>query len=219
MNAPVPCVPQQRGGSGLPFALFMTAANVVVYMEEKAPMSYLDDMKRLLRLDGGAYADIMNRQRSLRYTVINVMVLGLIYGAASLYFSSEVLARSGVSDSPYNAMLVVMVGVSVAFLVHGAAALFIWVFCRALGGCPQFLPPYLNLGAAAIAAWPLAPFAARLQVAPNVLSGAAALVAAVYALSVGYTAVQAAAGLSRGKMLVCAIATLIYAGCFLYLWT
>ena len=183
-------------------------------------MAYLDDMKRLLRLDSTVYAAFGAGNRALHYTVVNVAVLGLIYGTATLYFSRQVLAQSGAGSGHYNALVVVMVGLSLAFLMHGAAALFIWVFCRALGGCPQFLPPYLNFGAAAIALWPLAPLVARLQAAPpNPVLWTATLAAAAYALGVGYVAVQAAAGLSRGKMLLCGLATLGYIACFLYLWT
>ena len=183
-------------------------------------MPYLDDMKRILRLDGGVYADILTRQRALRYTVINVALLGLIYGGASLYFSRQILARGSAAEGHYNGLLIVMVGVSVAFLLHGAAALFIWVFSRAIGGCPHFMPSYLNLGAAAIALWPLAPLIARLQaVPPNAVIWTATLAAAAYALAVGYIAVRAAAGLSRGKMALCALVTLVYIACFLYLWT
>lgn len=183
-------------------------------------MAYLDDMKRLLGLDGTVFAEFGAGNRALRYTVLNVSLLGLIYGTATLYFSRQVLAQSGVANGHYNALVVVMVGLSVAFLMHGAAALFVWVFCRALGGCPDFLPPYLNLGAAAIALWPLAPLVARLQAfPPNPVIWAATLAAAAYALAAGYTAVQAAAGLSRGKMVLCGLATLGYIACFLYLWT
>jgi hypothetical protein len=171
-------------------------------------------------MDGGVYAEITARNLALRYSVINVALLGLIYGAAALHFSRPVLERSGAFEGHYNPLLVVMVGVSLAFLMHGGAALFIWVFCRALGGCAIFMGPYLNLGAAAIAVWPMAPLVALLQVEPaGFTAWAATLASAAYAIAVGYTAVQAAAGLSRLKMFLCAAATLFYVACFLYLWT
>lgn len=183
-------------------------------------MAYVNDLNRVMRLDGRIYAEMMERGRSLRYSVINVAVLGLIYGFASLHFSSEVLARSGVADGHINGVLVVMVGVSVAFLLQGATALFIWVFCRALGGCPHFMPPYLNLGIAAAALWPLAPLVAMIQVgASDTVIQVIALAMVAYGLAVGYVAVQAAASLSRPKMILCAVATVFYIGCFLYLWT
>ena len=177
-------------------------------------------MKRLLRMDAGIYGELMKRNLTLRFSVINVAVLGLIYALASLHFSQQVLAQSGVSGGSYNSLLVIMVGISVAFLIHGAAALFIWVFCRALGGCVAFMPPYLNLGIAAIALWPLAPLVALQQAGPgDGVIRAITLAAAVYALAVGYQAIQASAGLSRYKMMLCAVATLFYVGCFLYLWS
>ncbi len=183
-------------------------------------MVYFDDMMRLLRMDAGVYGEIMRRNLSLRFSVINVAVLGLIYGLASLHFSRQVLAQSGVVGGSYNALLVIMVGVSVAFLMHGAAALFVWVFCRALGGCAAFMAPYLNLGIAAIALWPLAPLVALQQVGPgDGVIRALTLAAVAYALTVGYKAIQAAAGLSPRKMMLCAIATVFYVGCFLYLWS
>ena len=183
-------------------------------------MHYFAHMVRILRLDASVYREIYESELSLRYCVINVLVLGLVYAGTVIHLGQQVLVRSGAGGEPaFSPVMVVMVGVSVAFLMHGGAALFVWVFCRGMGGCAHFTPPYLNLGFAAIALWPVAPGLALYQ------AGACAPVCAVvtlglvaYAALVIFVAVREVSGLSPVKMGIAAVATLIYVACFLYLW-
>jgi hypothetical protein len=181
-------------------------------------MNYFRNMRRLLMLDRAVYTEIY--ASALSYCVVNVALLGLIYGGTAVRYSEMLLEQMGKStNGNFNPLLVIMAGVSVAFLMHGGAALFIWVFCRGIGGRPAFLPLYLNMGIAAIAFWPLAPSAVVLQ------AGAASpaayfytLLAAAYALAVAFIAIKQSSGLSTIKALAAVAASIIYAGCFLYLW-
>jgi hypothetical protein len=183
-------------------------------------MEYFSHMLRILRLDTSVYREIYESELSLRYCVINVFVLGLVYAATVVHLGQQYLVRSSTAgEAAFNPLMIVMVGVSVAFLMHGGAALFVWVFCRGMGGCAHFTPPYLNIGFAAISLWPVAPGLAAYQAgvcAPLCSIGTLGL--AAYACTVMFTAVREVSGLSATRMGIAAVATLIYVGCFLYLW-
>lgn len=182
-------------------------------------MNYLAAMQQVLSWQGRGYAKIASANRALRYCVINVSLLGFTYGAGALYLSATVLNAKG-APAQFNPLMILMAGMSVAFLMHGGAALFFWVFSRGIGGNPVFLPIYLNLGVAALALVPLAPALAALQAGLRsggllVYTGAGVL----YAAGVLYVAIRQAAGLAHWKMVLAASAAVIYIGCFLYLWT
>jgi hypothetical protein len=182
-------------------------------------MGYLRDLWRVLSLDGSVYTELHARNRALGVCVAHVALLGLVYGAASARFGRQVLAAGGDPTAAFNPLFIVLMGVSLAFLMHAGGALFIWVFCRGLGGCAVFMPPYLNLGIAAAAAWPLAPALAALQAggAPPWLAAVVWLLAG-YAALAAFVGVRAAARLTPLRMALAAVATLIYIACFLYLW-
>lgn len=184
-------------------------------------MRYFDDMLRALRLDDALWAELTRDRRVLRYAVANVLVLGLVYGASALWFSQRMLAARGLAPeaTTLNPVLVVLVGASVAFLMHGGLALFTWVFCRGIGGATAFLPLYLGMGAAAVALWPAAPAVALLQSGGRGAPLFVYLAAAVgYGLAAQYPAVRRASGLSHLRMAAAGAFTLFYIGCFLYLW-
>ena len=181
-------------------------------------MNYFRHMRRVLWLDPSVYTEISSA--ALRYCVVNVTVLGLIYGIAAVRFSGRLLAQTGspVTGS-FNPLVVMLAGASIAFLLHGGAALFVWVFCRGIGGRPAFLPLYLNMGIAAISYWPLAPVTAAYQSGGTSPAGHLyAIIAAAYALAVTFIAVKQSSGLSHVKALLAIAACIIYICCFLYLW-
>ena len=176
-------------------------------------------MKRLIRLDDRVYDELEPGNRALGYCVFNVTLLGSIYGLSVLYLAQNVLAGAGMPTLSFNPVFIMMVGVSVTFLIHGAAALAIWVFCRGLGGGGNFMAIYLNMGIAAITMWPMAPaLAARQAEVQTVGVTLYTLLAVGYAAISGYKAIYRAAGLTPVKMVIMATATCIYVGCFLYLW-
>ncbi len=185
----------------------------------KRKMQYFNYMKRILRLEGRGFDEMMNSGLALRYCMVNVAVLGLIYGGSAIHFSKRLLVQGTVHTLTFNAVFILTAGVGLAFLVHGGAALFIWVFCRGAGGRRQFMPPYLNIGAASIALWPLAPALAAAQIIrPGVFLIAYLILFALYGSVVEYVGVHRASGLSSLKMTIVAVVTVIYIGCFLYLW-
>jgi hypothetical protein len=182
-------------------------------------MNYLTHMLRILKLDGSVYREMASGQLPLRYCMANVSVLGVIYGLSSIQFAKDVLARQPDAAAAFNPLMILMVGISIAFFMHGGLSLFIWVFCRGIGGNPQFMPTYLNIGVAAIALWPLAPAVSALQAgASGLLISTYACVSACYGAAVIFQAVKDASRLSPLKMTLAAAATVVYVGCFLYLW-
>jgi hypothetical protein len=181
----------------------------------KADMNYINDMISVLRLEAGIWARIGRSNRALHYTVANILILGLIYGLSVLVLGRRLLAP----DASFNPVLIMMVGVSVAFLMHGGTSLYIWMFCRGIGGTTAFLPFYLNTGVAGIGFWLAAPALALAQTGVRGGVPSLYLVASVlYALAVLYPAVHQASALSRGRMAVAAVLTLVFVGCLLYLW-
>lgn len=182
-------------------------------------MNYFYHMLKVLRMDRDIYRKLAGTNLPIRYCMINVTVLGLIYGICSIHFAKILIAKGSMAAVSFNPLMVMLVGISIAFLMHGGAALFVWVFCRGMGGCPHFMPPYLNIGVAAISLWPLAPVVSGLQAGATgpILNGFAVL-AILYSAAVMYIAVQSVSALSNLKMSIAAIGTLIYVGCFLYLW-
>lgn len=192
---------------------------VYKFSVKEATMNYFQHMMRILKLDGTVFKALAPTRLPMRYTMLNVSLLGLIYGMASIQFARTMLAGRPDAAISFNPLMILMVSVSIAFFMHGGLSLFVWVFCRGIGGSPQFLPAYLNIGTAAIAFWPLAPVVSALQSGTSVPGLTACLVVAGgYAASVMFVAVKAASGLTAVKMSLAAVATVVYVGCFLYLW-
>lgn len=185
-------------------------------------MGYIQHMIRILRFEEAVYREVITQNKlSLVYTAVNVAMFGLIYGFSATYFS-RYLIEPGAVGLPLPFLLrltLVLMGVSVAFLVHGGMTLFAWVFCRGFGGSILFMPVYLALGMAWIALWPLAPAIAALQVKISGLGVVLYLCAAsAFALAVVFQALKSASGLTFVRMSVVITVVIIYIGCFMYLW-
>lgn len=184
-------------------------------------MKYFPAMQSVLALDESIYGRIMVHEASIRYSTINVGIFGLIHAVSSLLFSRTLLSGEGLPYTPDGATqaFMVLMGIAVAFLLHGGAGLFFWAFARGVGGRTAFLPVYFNLGIAFIGLWPLAPILAALQVQwGSPLLYGATLLASGYGLLVIFGAVKNAAGLSLLRMALAMLLTISYIGCFLYLW-
>ena len=183
-------------------------------------MNYFKSMLRILKMDTSVYNELAQTGRPIWYCMINITLLGLIYGCSCIFFAQNLLDQQSVAATSFNPVMILLVGISIAFIMHAGMALFIWVFCRGIGGCQDFMPPYLNIGIAGIALWPLAPALSMMQVlsAGTVATGYA-VIAAIYGLTIMFMAVKAVAGLSNLKMTLAGVGTIIYIGCFLYLWT
>ncbi|MCP4024040.1 MAG: hypothetical protein GY729_19520 [Desulfobacteraceae bacterium] len=161
----------------------------------------------------------IKQKRIQLYCIINVTILGLIYGIFAFSFSQTLLIEKGVDPSSFNAFKIIFAGIPVAFLMHGGASLFIWVFLKAIGGKNDFLGAYFHMGIAAIALWPAAPFAAAFQIGifqPTILW--LAIITVCYGIGVNFAVIKNAYQLTRLKMVIASTVSTAYIGCFLYLW-
>jgi hypothetical protein len=175
-------------------------------------MNYSAAMTRLARLDPTGVRQLpMNHLPWI--CMFHVSVLGLIYGGTAAWLSRDMLLGQGL-------LKLTLAGIPVAFLMHAGAALFIWVFLKAMGGKAAFQTAYFFIGVAAISLWPVAPFLAMLQ---SQFSFGFAIVALCvimsgYGLAVTARMIQDVFELSVIRMGIALSAAVIYIGCFLYLW-
>lgn len=183
-------------------------------------MNYLNTMGNLLSF---SHTFALKTEKSLKqlqlYCIVNVLMLGIIYGGSAALFSTILLGEKGFTPGSADMAKVIVAGIPVAFFMHAGAALFIWVFFRAIGGKSDFMTAYFHIGAAAISLWPLAPFAAVLQA--GIASGPLNLLAGllcVYAFAVNVKVIQQAFRLSALRMTLATLVTVTYISCFLYLW-
>ena len=182
-------------------------------------MPYLSPICRLLMFDAGPMHTLTIRQRQY-VCMVNVAVLGLLYGLSAAFFSHLfLLGQGGPAAGTVSLVKVAAAGLPAAFLMHGGAALFAWVFLKAAGGKADFITAYFDMGVAAISLWLLAPVAAALQVgitAPWLPISGSCL--ALYGAAVNVAVLKKTFYLSSARMAVAASVTAIYIGCFLYLW-
>jgi len=179
-------------------------------------MNYVKDMLRVLKLDKHVYREIAEREQTILYTMMNLLVFGLIYSLSSILFSRFVNESGPVT---FNPVMVMLVGVSLAFLVHSGASCFVWVFSRGIGGNPSFAASYLHLGTAWISVWFSAPAIALNQAGiRSAYLTVYLFISVVYGLTVLFIAVKEASGLSMLKMSIASFVSAVYLGCFLYLW-
>jgi hypothetical protein len=184
-------------------------------------MNYFKAMLFVLKLDEKVYQEIASRGFSVRYSMINVLVLGILYGISSLFFiDPESLQDIG---HPSGIMLVkfivIITGILIAFLLHMGAAFLLWSFGRGVGGEGRFLSVYFNLGVAIVPLWFAVPGLAALQAGgrtPVVTTYAA--VAGIYTLFSFFMATKSTLGLSYGKMFLAVAMMLVFIISFLYLW-
>ncbi|WP_299978447.1 hypothetical protein [Desulfobacula sp.] len=181
-------------------------------------MNYFNPMIRLLQFDIAPIKKLDIKQ--LQYScIINVAMLGLIYGFSAFFFSEIILVEKGFDASSFNALKIIVAGIPVVFLMHASAALFVWVFLKAIGGKANFILSYFNMGAASISLWPLAPFVAALQTGSQMpLMIGLAICFSLYGFAVNVLLIKETFQLSRVKMFIATSVTIIYIGCFLYLW-
>ncbi|MBC2704284.1 hypothetical protein [Desulfobacula sp.] len=181
-------------------------------------MNYFNSMIRLLQFDTAPIKKLNIKQ--LQYCcIINVVILGFIYGFSAFFFSKIVLVEKGLDTSSFNALKIIIAGIPIAFLMHASASLFFWVFLKAIGGKANFMLSYFNMGAASISLWPLAPFIAALQTGSNMpLMIGLTICFSLYGFAVNVLLMKETFQLSHIKMFIATSVTIIYIGCFLYLW-
>ncbi len=174
-------------------------------------MKYPAAMIRLLKCDPSGVRQLPANHLPW-ICICHLSLLGFIYGGTAAFISRDLLAGQGL-------LKLIFAGIPVAFLMHAGAALFIWVFLKALGGNAAFLTAYFTIGVAAISLCPLAPFLAILQTqTPSPLILTATVIAALYGLAVNAKMIQDVFNLSFARMVIALSAAIVYIGCFLYLW-
>ena len=184
-------------------------------------MSYPSAMWAVLGLQQAVFRQILESGRGWQYSGVNVGLLGVVHGAYSLHFARSAFETAGAAYVPEirTAWLVVMGGVTTAFLMHGALALVVWAFSRGMGGTISFVPIYLTTGVACIAVWPVAPFLAAFQARTgSPLIVGCLLAGTSYALVVVTAAARSASGLSTTRTVISSVLAFVYMASFLYLW-
>jgi len=168
-------------------------------------------------MDKDVYKEIVNSEKAFLYCMINVGVLGLIYTLSSLSLINRIITTT---QSPnFNPAMIIFSGLSFTFLIHAGVALFIWVFSRGIGGNRNLIAPYLHLGIASIAMWPVAPaLSAFIAGINNTMLTIFIIISSLYASAVFFISAREASGLSNLKMGIAGLFTIIYVGCFMYLW-
>ena len=180
-------------------------------------MKYFSYMYRLLSMDKDVYKEIINSERAFLYCMFNVGILGLIYTLSSLSFIDRIVTTE---ESPeFNPVMIIFSGLSFTFLIHAGVVLFIWVFSRGIGGNRNLIAPYIHLGIASIAMWPVAPaLSAFIAGINNTMLIIFLIISSLYASAVLFISAREASELSNLKMGIAAIFTFIYVACFMYLW-
>ncbi len=179
-------------------------------------MTYFISMKAALQLDETIYPQVMAEGKIVRFTVINVLALGLIHALFSLGFSGLLWS----AEVPLTGKVIFAgAGIGVAFLMHAGASLFLWVFTRGAGGRVEFLPMYMYTGVAVIGLWPLAPFLSAWQAGATGV-GLYLLMAftSLYGLAVVYTAARSASRLSPARMAAAVTVCIVVIASMLYIW-
>lgn len=92
-----------------------------------AVMNYVAHMLRILKLDGRVYRDMAASQLPMRCCMANLTVLGVIYGLSSIQFAKQLLARQPDAAVGFNALMILMVGITIAFFMHGGLSLGPWL--------------------------------------------------------------------------------------------
>jgi hypothetical protein len=190
-------------------------------MEKGEDINYFGAMWHVLRLEEKIYQDISARGLSVRYAMMNVSVLGILYGLFSLYFlGSESLEKAAEPSGIIIVQSIVMIGgVLVAFLLHLGLAFLLWSFGRGVGGKTRFLTTYFNVGVAVVPLWVAVPGLAALHAGwrgPNVYL--CTVIPGIYALASFFVATKSTFGLSYGRTVLGMAMMLVFLVSFLYLW-
>lgn len=183
-------------------------------------MAYFNYLGKLYRFDFSVFTPRELPAHPFLRTIINVMMAGFLYGGFSLLFNMQQLAIFVDSFSRnLTAGLIILTGIMVALILHAGATLFIWTFCRGVGGNTGLLEYYVVTGFAIPLLWAGMPFLAAqnagvnsfLVVIPLAVTAAAFLAALVASL-------KEVSGLPVSRLAAAFSLTVVFVGCFLYLW-
>lgn len=184
-------------------------------------MNYFNDMWRVLKIDETIYKDIHTRGLTIRYAMINVFILGVLYGLFSLYFADRELFRDFPDPSSVfvTEAIIVGTGILVAFLVHLGAAFLFWTFCRAMRGEIRFIPTYFILGVAIAPLWLAVPGLTALHAGWRTIPVSLYVgFTGLYAFASLFVAAKSVFGYSYKTMFIAMAMMLVFTIGFLGLW-
>lgn len=121
-------------------------------------MSYPQSLRRILILDQSIYQHLAESGRLFKTTFLNLLVLGIVFGAAYIYNAGQILRTEQAGfESPtvaaaVYAMLLVAATAQI-FLAHAGFSLLLWAMSRGLKGTSAFFPVYLHTGASVVPLW------------------------------------------------------------------
>ena len=184
-------------------------------------MNYFSYMWHVLRIDERIYKDIHTRGLAVRYAMLNVFILGVLYGFFSLYFADRGLFRD--FHNPSSVLMaeaiIVGTGILVAFFVHLGAAFLFWTFCRAMRGEIRFIPTYFILGVAIAPLWLAVPGITALQAGWRTVPVSLYVgLTGLYAFASLFVAAKSVFGYPYKTMFIATAMMLIFTVSFLLLW-
>ena len=151
----------------------------------------------------------------------NLFLAGLIYGGFSLFFNLGQMQEIFTDTPSMNiaGLMVVLSGIALVFLTQAGSSLFIWTFCRGVGGNTSLINYYVGTGMAVPTFWIALPFYAALGAGfEGSLVSSLAVVATMAATVSLVASIKEASGLTAGRLAVAVALTVIFVGSLLYLW-
>jgi hypothetical protein len=180
---------------------------------------YLAYLARVFRFDFSVYNDLP--RRPFLAVFLNLFLAGLIYGGSSLYFNLGQMREIFTDAASINiaGFMIVLSGIALVFLAQAGSSLFIWTFCRGVGGNTSLINYYVGTGMAVPVFWIALPFFAALgaDFGGSLFNSLAVVVTVAAAVSL-VASIKEASGLTAGRLFAALLLTLIFVGSFLYLW-
>ena len=182
--------------------------------------AYITYLARVFRFDFSVYQPQSLPASPFIYTFLNVFLAGLIYGLFSLQFNlGQLEAFPDAYSRNFTAVLIVLSGISVVIMAQAASSLFIWTFCRGVGGNTGLINYYVGTGMVMPVFWLALPFYAAMGagLTGTLVSTLAAITTAAAVVSL-VASVKEASGLAAGRLTIAIALVVIFVGSFLYLW-
>lgn len=154
------------------------------------------------------------------FTFFNVFAAGLIYGLFSLQFNlGQLDVFPDTFSRNFAAALIIFSGISVVILAQAASSLFIWTFCRGVGGNTGLINYYIGTGMVMPVFWLALPFYAAMGAGLTgiLVSTLTAITTAAAVVSL-VASIKEASGLAPGRLVIAIALVVIFVGSFLYLW-
>ena len=181
---------------------------------------YLTYLARVFRFDFSIYQPQSLPSSPFLITFLNVFLAGVIYGLFSLQFNlGQLEVFPDAFSRSFTAGIIVLSGISVIILAQAASSLFIWTFCRGVGGNTGLTNYYVGIGLMMPMFWLALPFYAAMGagITGILVSAMTAITTAAAVVSL-VASIKEASGLAAGRLMIAIALVVIFVGSFLYLW-